>query len=279
MYLSAGPELTMRPMHRRCTKSFYTACNRLSNKRWVDKAMDLSDISKSLKQQHYCHAPDFCKLIHFAPEDADSFRQYWSNLVLDEAFKEYTNRQRRILRYRLLPSRQLEIDRNPAFKSPVTYAVNYRQGVNLLSYAEESFIAHPVLRQVVAADIAVVGPHLTDHTYSIDIHQFRVRADTQITSPTTSGIHQDGLDWVFMHFVDASNTAPVVSNIYLNENAESLVLSLTMERFLETIVVRDSVAYHQASDVSQASSASPAWRDVLVVGFRRVPDVAEQETC
>jgi len=241
--------------------------------------MDLSQISNSLKQQHYCHAPDFRELIHVAPGEVDSFRHYWSNLVLDEAFKEYTYRQRRILRYRLLPSRQLEMDRNPAFKSPVTYAVNYRQGVNLLSYAEESFIAHPVLQQVVAADIAVVGPHLTDHTYSIDIHQFRVRADTQATSPTTSGIHQDGLDWVFMHFVDACNTAPVVSNIYLNENVESLVLSLAMERFLETIVVHDSVAYHQAGDVRQVSGAVPAWRDVLVVGFRRVPDVEGQGAC
>lgn len=241
--------------------------------------MDLSQISNNLKQHHYCHVPSFHELIRYVPADADSFREHWSNLVIDEAFKEYTNRQRRILRYRLLPSRQLEMDRNPAFKSPVTYAVNYCQGVNLLSYAEESFIAHPVLQQVVAADIAVVAPHLTDHTYSIDIHQFRVKADSQSTSPTTSGIHQDGLDWVFMHFVEACNTVPVFSNIYLSENAESLVLSLAMEQFLETIVVHDSVAYHQASDVCQVSSAASAWRDVLVVGFRRVPEVEGQGIC
>jgi hypothetical protein len=233
--------------------------------------MDIPQISAHLRQHPYCHRRDFRELIAIEPGDAQSFRAYWSNLVRDEAFKEYTHRERRILRYRLLPSRQLQIDRNAEFKSSVTYPIKYRQGVNALSYCEEGFIDHPVMQQLLAADLAVITPHLAEQAYAIDIHQFRVRADAQASSPTTSGIHQDGLDWVFMHFIDAANTVPVFSEVFATDAPESCVLTVAMERFLETIVIDDRGVHHRASDVRPLSDSLPAWRDLLLVGFRCLP--------
>lgn len=233
--------------------------------------MDISQISDHLSQHHYCHERHFRELLDIEPGEEETFRAYWSNLAMDEAFKEYTHRERRILRYRLLPSGQLQMDRNAEYTSSVVYPVKYRQGVNVLSYSEDGFISHLILQQVLAADIAVINPQLGEHVYSIDIHQFRIKADTQTSSPTTSGIHQDGLDWVFMHFIDARNTIPVVSDVYGTQEAESCLLSVPMEQFLETIVIDDSVVYHRASDVRQMSSQLPAWRDLLLVGFRCLP--------
>lgn len=233
--------------------------------------MSIQQISAHLREHHYCHRRDFRELIPIEPDEVQSFRAYWSNLVRDEAFKEYTHRERRILRYRLPPSRQLQIDRNTEFKSPVTYAVNYRQGVNHLSYCEDGFIEHPLLHKLLALDLAVIGPHLSEHTYTIDIHQFRVKADAQSRSPTTSGIHQDGLDWVFMHFVGECNTEPVVSEVFATETEQSQVLNLAMELFLETIVINDRRFYHRASDVRPRVDSAPAWRDLLLVSLRRLP--------
>jgi hypothetical protein len=242
--------------------------------------MNIQQISRQLSQNHYCHARDFAKLISCEPGQADSFRAYWANLVRDEAFKDYTHRERRILRYRSLPGGQLQLDRNPEYSSSVTYPINYRKGVNVLSYAEEGFINHPLLQQILATDIAVVGARLGSHAYAIDVHQFRVKASGQVHSPTTSGIHQDGLDWVSMHFIDACNTKAVVSQVYTEQTPERCVLSLTMERFLETIVVHDRVVYHSAGSVQQVDGATPAWRDLLLVGFRCSPDSEEaQSTC
>ncbi|WP_248752724.1 2OG-Fe dioxygenase family protein [Pseudomonas sp. MWU15-20650] len=239
--------------------------------------MDIPQISAHLREHHYCHRPDFRELIGLEPGEEEGFCAYWENLVRDEAFKAYTHRERRILRYRLLPSRQLQIDRNTAFESPVTYAVNYRQGVNHLSYCEEGFIAHPLMHKLLAADLAVIGPHLGEHTYTIDIHQFRVRADAQSSSPTTSGIHQDGLDWVFMHFIGERNTVPVVSEVFTGDTEQSRVLNLPMEHFLETIVINDRGLYHRAGDVRPRAASAPAWRDMLLVSLRSVPTDAEAQ--
>ncbi|PMV25224.1 MULTISPECIES: 2OG-Fe dioxygenase family protein [unclassified Pseudomonas] len=232
--------------------------------------MNISQISADLRVHQYCHCRDFRRLISIEPGEEQSFRAYWSNLVRDEAFKAYTHRERRILRYRLLPSGQLQIDRNAAFKSSVTYPVNYRQGVNNLSYCEDGFIEHPLLQKLLATDLAVIGPHLGEQSYTIDIHQFRVRADAQSSSPTTSGIHQDGLDWVFMHFIGERNTVPVVSEVFATEAQNSQVLALAMEQFLETIVINDRGLYHRASDVRPRADSEPAWRDVLLVSLRSV---------
>ncbi|VVQ10094.1 hypothetical protein PS918_05172 [Pseudomonas fluorescens] len=233
--------------------------------------MDIPQISAHLREHHFCHRRDFRELISIEPGEEESFRAYWSNLVRDEAFKEYTHRERRILRYRLLPSQQLQIDRNAAYKSSVTYAIKYRQGVNHLSYCEDGFIEHPLLQKLLATDLAVIGPHLGEQTYTIDIHQFRVRADAQSSSPTTSGIHQDGLDWVFMHFIDQRNTVSVVSEVFATETEQVRLLSQTMEQFLETIVINDRRLYHRAGDVQPQADSVTAWRDVLLVGFSTLP--------
>lgn len=232
--------------------------------------MDIPQISALLREHHFCHRPDFRELVNAEPGEEQSFRAYWDNLVRDEAFRTYTHRERRILRYRLLPSRQLQIDRNTAFKSPVTYAVNYRQGVNHLSYSEEGFIEHPLMHKLLATDLAVIAPHLDEQTYTIDIHQFRVRADVSSSSPTTSGIHQDGLDWVFMHFIGECNTVPVVSEVFADETEHSRLLKLPMEKFLETIVINDRGFYHRAGEVRPRVETEPAWRDVLLVSLRSV---------
>ena len=234
--------------------------------------MDISQISAHLREHHFCHRPDFRELVKVEPGEEQSFRGYWDNLVRDEAFRTYTHRERRILRYRLLPSRQLQIDTNAAFKSPVTYAVNYRQGVNHLSYSEEGFIEHPLMQKLLATDLAVITPHLGEQTYTIDIHQFRVRADWPSSSPTTSGIHQDGLDWVFMHFIGESNTVPVVSEVFADETEHSRLLNLPMEQFLETIVINDRGFYHRAGEVRPLLETAPAWRDVLLVSLRSVEE-------
>lgn len=239
--------------------------------------MDIPQISAHLRDHHYCHRRDYGALIGIEPGQEQSFRAYWANLVRDEAFMAYTHRERRILRYRLLPSRQLQLDRNTAFTSPVTYAVNYRQGVNYLSYCEDGFIEHPLMQKLLATDLAVIAPHLGEQAYTIDIHQFRVRADGQSSSPTTSGIHQDGLDWVFMHFIGQSNTVPVVSEVFTSPAEQSRVFNLAMEAFLETIVINDRGLYHRASDVRPHADAAPAWRDVLLVSLRGVPTDQEAQ--
>ncbi|PHM36564.1 2OG-Fe dioxygenase family protein [Xenorhabdus innexi] len=237
--------------------------------------MRITEISTQLANSHYCHIPYFSELISYDEDEARVFKNSWNNLVLDQNFKNYTHRERRILRYHYHPGMEnpLQINRDSEYRSSVTYDVEYTKGSNKLSYSEEHFIHHPIMQHVLSTDIAILGERLIKgHHYSIDIHQFRVKATSGKESPTTSGIHQDGQDWIFMHFIQSHNIAPVISEVHKSGDEAPPLLQTVMTQFLETLTIDDKQLYHRAGNVRQISPATEAFRDLLLVTFRQFPE-------
>lgn len=230
--------------------------------------MTIDEIVDDLSRNNCCHAVDFRDLIHYRPQDESDFKRHWDRLVLDENYKHYTRRERRLLLYRFRVGQPLEIDRNTEFVPTAVYDVDYTRGVNRLTYAEDSFIESPILSQLLAADIRILGDRLMpDRHYTIDIHLFRILSEDGAVSPTTSGNHQDGLDWVFMHFIDSLNIEPVISEIHAAKESKMPLFAKALNGFLETVIVNDRVLYHSANPVRQASHDQLAYRDMLLVSF------------
>ena len=233
--------------------------------------MNLKIIVKFFQENNYCHLENFNKFLAFNSNDELKFKNYWKKLVLDENFADYTHRERRILRYYYTYGQPLVLNRNSEYKSSVVYKIDYKQGGNQLTYVEDDFIQNLLLQQILAIDIKILENQLDkNRTYAIYIHLFRVKAQNGDISPTTSGIHQDGMDFICMHFIDANNAYPVVSKLYDNEEQESVILSKTMESFLETLIVNDRMLYHSANEVKQKIKSEVAWRDLLLVSFQVV---------
>ncbi|MBI6548796.1 2OG-Fe dioxygenase family protein [Xenorhabdus lircayensis] len=240
--------------------------------------MLIADISARLMNEHYCHTPYFSKLISYDSKEIKTFKDHWNNLALDQNFKDYTHRERRILRYYYHSAQEspLQLNRNTEYRSSITYNIEYKQGANQLSYAEETFITDPIMQHILATNIAILGDRLTkEHHYAIDIHQFRVKTQSGKESPTTSGIHQDSQDWIFMHFIQSHNTEPVISEVHATEHEAPPLLHTAMEHFLETLVINDKQLYHRASNVRQVSPTNAAFRDLLLVTFRQLPEQQE----
>ncbi|HCM1977427.1 TPA: 2OG-Fe dioxygenase family protein [Salmonella enterica subsp. houtenae serovar 47:z36:-] len=236
--------------------------------------MNINTLTSKLMDSWFAHIADISPWLSFTPQQQQHFGAWWDNLVRDENFRQYTHRERRILRYHSVngdPAR-LEINPDANFQPTVTYDIKYQQGVNLLSYAEQGFIADALLQQIIHFDqsllYAVIGNPVP---VTIDVHQFRVKASAGQVSPTTSGIHQDGFDWIFMHFIHKHNAQPVISEIFSQQDEGSLVFSKEMSQFLETLVVNDKQCWHRASSVEPCDNQSPGWRDLLLVTCRYLP--------
>ena len=91
----------------------------------------------------------------------------------------------------------------------------------------------------------------------------------------TSGRHQDGEDWLCMHFVGAHNIRPVVSQILPADENQAPLFHQPMTRFLETLVVNDRVLFHAANPVEQEDSKLPAHRNLLLVSISAIASVPE----
>lgn len=235
-----------------------------------------------LAGNRYVHINNLIDLFPISEREMAQFKLYWNNLVLDENFKNYTNRKRRILRYHYQPGQPLRLNRDASYQPSATYSVDYTRGVNNLTYVEEDFITHPVMQHILATDIALLQYQLdASYYYAIDAHQFRVSAEQGNVSPTTSGIHQDGTDWVCMHFIAGSNIYPVLSEVHISQQEAPPLLATTMNQCLETLIIDDKHLYHRAGSVRQLSASAPAFRDILVITFRKCsqPQAAVASPC
>lgn len=233
----------------------------------------LPALTEQIARQGYAHLRDLAAFLPQISASEEAFNRHWEQLVLDENFKDYTTRHRRILRYFYTHPGQFTLNENSVFQPKITYDVDYVQGENRLAYATQDFMQDPLVRQIVEFDLSLIPDYLEDGArYSVDVDQFRVSAQDGQISPTTSGRHQDGEDWLFMHFVGASNIQPLISTLFDRDENEAILLEAPLDRYLETLIVNDRSLYHAAGPVIQADPAHMAHRNLLLVSVSRLDD-------
>ena len=104
--------------------------------------------------------------------------------------------------------------------------------------------------------------------WEVEVHQFRIEAQPgQAGQPTPEGMHRDGVDWVLVLLVRRENIASGETTIHDLE--KRLLGSFTLARPMDAAWVDDSRVYHGVTPVEPKDPARPAFRDVLVVTFRR----------
>ena len=104
--------------------------------------------------------------------------------------------------------------------------------------------------------------------WHVECHQFRIEARTgEHGQPTPEGLHRDGVDWVLVMLVTRENIAEGVTSIH--DASKALVGRFTLTRPLDSAFVDDSRVYHGVTAVVPIDASRPAYRDVLVVTFRR----------
>ena len=104
--------------------------------------------------------------------------------------------------------------------------------------------------------------------WQVEAHQFRIEASSDAPGlPTPEGMHRDGVDYVLVLLIKRSNIASGTTMIGSMDG--SLSSSFTLIEPFDAALVDDARAYHGVTAVEPINPALPAYRDVLVVTFRR----------
>jgi len=133
-----------------------------------------------------------------------------------------------------------------------------------------SVAQHPMMQACLSFCYALFNSLTPDPptAWHVEVHQFRIEARSGKRGlPTPEGLHRDGVDWVLVLLIARENIAEGVTTIY-NLSKESIG-SFTLTLPLDAALVDDSRVYHGVTAVEPIDSAKPAYRDVLVVTFRR----------
>lgn len=104
--------------------------------------------------------------------------------------------------------------------------------------------------------------------WRIELHQFRIEARAgEGGQPTPEGMHRDGVDYVLVLLIRRRNIASGTTGI-LNLNGDEIG-SFTLTDPFDAALVDDARVFHGVTAVQAIDATQPAYRDVLVVTFRR----------
>jgi hypothetical protein len=126
----------------------------------------------------------------------------------------------------------------------------------------------PAMRSILGWCTATFGALVPEVDWHVEVHQFRIEAHGFLTGkPTPEGMHRDGVDYVLVLLVQRRNIDSGTTMI--GDDDQGFFDSFTLTEPFDAAVVDDNRLFHGVTAVQAHDPAKPAWRDVLVVTYRR----------
>jgi hypothetical protein len=217
--------------------------------------------------------------------DWDSFAASWNDLGVDAYMADGGRyRRRRFACYRATAAGFLRKPHQPHYQSRDYNPLN--GGVERwFEPVEEAAGRHPALAAILGFTHRLFD-HLTPaaqrpQAWHVELHQFRIEARPGSAGrPTPEGMHRDGVDWVLVLMIRRENIKSGETTIYnlakrplgsftLTRPLDAALVDDSRVRPLDAALVDDSRVYHGVTAVEPLDPQREAYRDVLVVTFRR----------
>lgn len=104
--------------------------------------------------------------------------------------------------------------------------------------------------------------------WHIEVHQFRIEARAgEQGRPTPEGLHRDGVDYVLVLLIARQNIASGMTTVHALDGRHLGHFTLTHP--FDAALLDDARVAHGVTPVEPLDPEEPAYRDVLVVTFRR----------
>lgn len=196
------------------------------------------------------------------------FANSWHDLVLDEYMADGGRyRRRRYARYQFVDGNWARAPHGPHYQSRSYNALNggIERWFDPVAPAVGDSPWMWALLEFGRVQFACVVQNALD--WELEVHQFRIEAGLSINgNPTPEGLHRDGVDYVLVVLVARHNIVRGTTTIYENGAERG---SFTLTAPLDSALVDDSRMQHGVTAVMPLDIEQPAYRDVLVVTFRR----------
>lgn len=207
---------------------------------------------------------------HGSLDDWAMFAQSWNDLEVDEYMADHGRYRRR--RHAVFESDATGNPRRMAHR-PHYQALQY----NALHGGIERWFA-PVLpaigesrslRTILSFCSGLFSRLAGDSpSWLVEAHQFRIEARAgEAGLPTPEGMHRDGVDYVLVLLVRRCNINS--GTTLIGGDASGFSSSFTLVEPFDAALVDDHRVYHGVTPVEPLDESSAAYRDVLVLTFRR----------
>ncbi len=235
----------------------------------------LSSIAETIGREGFAfvQAPEMGAVLETAGfSDWGSFAASWDDLGVDAYMADGGRyRRRRFAAFRAAAHGITRKPHQPHYQSRDYNALN--GGIERwFEPVTEPVARHPALGAILRTSHSLFDrltpAGLRPAAWHVEMHQFRIETRAgEEGHPTPEGLHRDGVDWVLVLMVRRENVASGETTIY--DLLERPLGSFILTAPLDSALVDDSRVYHGVTPVVPLDPARPAYRDVLVVTFRR----------
>jgi hypothetical protein len=205
-------------------------------------------------------------------QDWEGFARFWGDLGVDTFMADGGRYRRR--RFAAFAASAAGLERKPHQPHYQSRDYNALNGgvARWFDPVTEEAAAHPAMHAILTTchrlfDALTPEP-LRPRVWHVEIHQFRIETDPEHQGlPTPEGMHRDGVDWVLVMLVRRENIAS--GETRMEDVAHRSLGSFTLTEPMDAAVVDDDRVFHGVTPLGRLDPARPAYRDVLVVTFRR----------
>jgi hypothetical protein len=206
-------------------------------------------------------------------DDVDAFLNSWNDLHVDNYMADGgTYRYRRHATLSALPSsRTFFVEAHQPHYQSLNYN-NLNGGIARHYEPVKPEIMHGnTMTTVLKFACSVFGGLLPYAPWHIEVHQFRIDASKAAEGkPTPEGVHNDGVNFVLMMMINRTNVVNGCTQIYDNE--KNRLDNFTLTDVFDAAIVNDQHVMHGVTPIVQLDTDKPAYRDVLVVTFKKKPN-------
>ncbi len=230
----------------------------------------LRNVCESIAKKNFAFLtqPATQSLLSFPSSDWKAFQESWDMLEQDLYMKDGgTYRYRRHATYSLDPYDVPKLQ--PAQPHYQTLDYNPLNGgiARHFAHVEERTLANPAYLSTLGLCAALFGSLAPFYAWHIEVHQFRILAQSQGASPTPEGVHRDGVDFVFMMLVNRVNVREGSTRIY--DLQREPLGQYTLTHPMEVAIVNDHHVMHGVTPILPENEHMIGYRDVLVITFRK----------
>jgi hypothetical protein len=205
---------------------------------------------------------------HGRLSDWDAFAASWNDLGLDTYMADGGRyRKRRHAVFAVGPAGTARLPHQPHYQSRDYNSLN--GGVARWFEPVLPAVADgPTMRTILASCRDLFDRLSGRGQWLVELHQFRIEARAGSAGrPTPEGMHRDGVDHVLVLLVGRVNIREGVTTTHDLSGRE--LGSFTLTEPCDAALVDDHRVMHGVTPVEPIDPAKPAWRDVLVVTFKR----------
>jgi hypothetical protein len=101
----------------------------------------------------------------------------------------------------------------------------------------------------------------------VEAHPFRIDCTDGIGRPTPEGAHRDGVDLVVVMLIGRQGIKGGETRVFDARGPQGLRFTLTEP--WSALLLDDERVIHESTPIQPLDPAAPAWRDTLVLTYRR----------